>query len=230
MLTGSKAGQHDQPQVWDTHYTRERSRQSYPDENVVRFVKKFHTPAADAAGVSLDLGSGSGRHLPLLAEHFSRVVACDFSRESLRPYSGKESASVQAALPELPFADQTFHFILCWGVLHYLPDALIAPAAMEIQRCLRPGGRVFLTLRSDSDTHLAGQLAKGDLAQGHARLFSKTEALAFFSGFAHTEYGFILRQPLGESTVVAHHMIAATRSGALTPSMPAPDPRPPASR
>ena len=216
-------------QVWDKHYTRDRSRQSYPDENVVRFVKKFHAPAAAASVASgtgdivsaagpvhpctcaLDLGSGSGRHLPLLAEHFSRVVACDFSRESLKPYSGKGSASVQTALPDLPFADESFDFILCWGVLHYLPENLIAPAAMEIQRCLKPGGRVFLTLRSDSDTHLAGQLALGDLAQGHARLFSKTDALAFFKTFAKTEYGFILRQPLGETTVVAHHMVAATR-------------------
>ena len=217
-------------QVWDRHYTREKSRQSYPDENVVRFVKKFATPSAHAASVAsgtedivsaaglvhpctwaLDLGSGSGRHLPLLAEHFSRVVACDFSRESLKPYSGKDSASAQAALPELPFADSTFDFILCWGVLHYLPDQLLAPAVMEIQRCLKPGGRVFLTLRSDSDTHLATQLAKGDLAEGHAKLFSKAEALAFFTGFVQSEYGFILRQPLGESTVVAHHMIAATR-------------------
>lgn len=197
-------------QVWDTHYTRDRSRQSYPDENVVRFVKKF----ASSAGMSLDLGSGSGRHLPLLAEHFARVVACDFSLESLKPYSGKDSASAQAALPELPFADRTFDFILCWGVLHYLPDTLIAPAAMEIHRCLKPGGRVFLTLRSDKDTHLAGQLAKGDLAHGHAKLFSKADALAFFTGYAKTEYGFILRQPLGEITVVAHHMIAATRSAA----------------
>lgn len=198
-------------QIWDTHYTRERSRQSYPDENVVRFVKKFHPPGAPTAAVALDLGSGSGRHLPLLTEHFARVVACDFSRESLKPYSGKDSASLQTALPELPFADQTFDFILCWGVLHYLPENLIAPAAMEIRRCLKPGGQVFLTLRSDSDTHLATQLAKGDLAEGHAKLFSKAEAIAFFSAYAKTEYGFILRQPLGETTVVAHHMIAATR-------------------
>ena len=142
-------------QVWDKHYARDRSRQSYPDENVVRFVKKFHEPA----GAALDLGSGSGRHLPLLAENFARVVACDFSRESLRPYSGKDSASLQTALPELPFAEQAFDFILCWGVLHYLPDSLIAPAAMEIHRCLKPGGRV--TFWSASTDHaFAKRLAK----------------------------------------------------------------------
>lgn len=192
-------------QVWDRHYTRDKARQSYPDENVVRFVKKF----AGAGQFALDLGSGSGRHLPLLAEHFSHAVACDFSRESLKPYSGKNGATVQCALPQLPFADAQFDFILCWGVLHYLPEAVMGAAVAEIRRCLKPGGRVFLTLRSDSDTHLSGQLAKGDLADGHALLLSKEQALALFADFSRSEYGFILRQPLGETTVVAHHMIAA---------------------
>lgn len=195
----------DNQPVWDQHYKRPRALQTYPDENVVRVLKKTF-PAKEPGSLCLDLGAGSGRHLPLLAEHMARVVACDFSRESLKAYKG-----IQAALPYLPFVENVFDFVLCWGVLHYLPAAQIPAAVAEIRRILKPQGRLFLTLRSDSDTHLKAQLDAGDLKDGHAELFSKQAALAFFKDFGALSYGFILRQPLGEEHQVAHHMILATR-------------------
>lgn len=191
--------------VWETHYTRERARQLYPDENVVRLLKRnFAVPQTGTR--ALDLGSGSGRHLPLLAEHFSEVVACDFSHTSLKMSDCTIKRS-QAALPELPFADSSFDFVLCWGVLHYLDAALLGPAVTSLERILKKGGHVFLTLRADSDTHLAAQLHTGDLREGHARLFSKKEALELFARFKTTQYGFIARQPLGEEGLVAHHLL-----------------------
>lgn len=196
----------DNQPVWDQHYRRPRALQAYPDENVVRVLKKNY-PTKITNSLALDLGAGSGRHLPLLAEHFDRIIACDFSRESLKAYKG-----IQAALPNLPFAEDSFDFILCWGVLHYLPLEQIPVAVAEIRRILKPGGRLFLTLRSDSDTHLKAQLNAGDLKDGHAELFSKPVALAFFRDFTTTAYGYISRQPLGEEHLVAHHMILATRS------------------
>lgn len=196
--------------VWDSHYTRPRALQAYPDENVVRVLKKEFAHAIPGSA-ALDLGSGSGRHLPLLAEHFSRTIACDFSLNSLKLYAGADLGAFQAALPELPFADASFDFILCWGVLHYLKGDALKPAIAEILRVLKPGGKIFLTLRSDSDTHLNAQLGAGDLKDGHANLFSKEETLSLFDGFARTSYGFIARQPLGEEQIVAHHMILATR-------------------
>jgi SAM-dependent methyltransferase len=86
-------------------------------------------------------------------------------------------------LPEVPFADASFDFVLCWGVLHYLVAETVPDALSEILRVLKPGGRVFLTLRSDADTHLRRQLQTGDLASGHAQLYSKPDALQLFTGF-----------------------------------------------
>ncbi|MBN8223025.1 MAG: class I SAM-dependent methyltransferase [Spirochaetes bacterium] len=196
--------------VWDTHYARPHARQLYPDENVVRILKKEYAHPIQG-GTALDLGSGSGRHLPLLGEHFTRTIACDFSLNSLKLYAAENFGALQAALPHLPFADKTFDFVLCWGVLHYLKGDALRPAIAEILRILKPGCGLFLTLRSDTDTHLRSQLVSGDLKDGHADLFSKDETLALFGGFARTSYGFIARQPLGEEHVVAHHMILATR-------------------
>lgn len=195
--------------VWDHHYQRERSRQLYPDENVVRALKKNFT--LQTSGAALDLGCGSGRHLPLLTEHFSRVYACDFSHESLKQSRDARVACVQSALPALPFASEIFDFILCWGVLHYLNPAELAPAIAAIRAVLRPSGVVFLTLRADSDTHLQRQLSRGDLAGGHAQLYGKTEAIGLFREFSAVKYGYIARQPVGEEGLVAHHMLYATR-------------------
>ncbi|MFZ5631077.1 MAG: methyltransferase domain-containing protein [Spirochaetota bacterium] len=195
--------------VWDNHYTRDRSRQQFPDENVVRLLRK--TFSGKRLPTCLDLGTGSGRHLPMLVEHFEKVCACDFSRESLLIAAGDRVTTAQAALPELPFAAESFDFILCWGVLHYLENAAIVPAIARIREVLKPGAGVFLTLRSDQDTHLAMQLKRGDLAGGHAKLYSKDEALELFSGFGSVDYGFIARQPLGEAGLVAHHMLFARR-------------------
>lgn len=195
--------------VWDNHYTRDRSRQQFPDENVVRLLRRNFT--GERLPICLDLGTGSGRHLPLLVEHFEKVCACDFSRESLLIAASDRVTTAQAALPNLPFAAETFDFILCWGVLHYLEPASLAPAIARIREVLKPGAGVFLTLRSDQDTHLAMQLKRGDLAGGHAKLYSKEEALSLFSAFTSVDYGFIARQPLGEAGLVAHHMLFARR-------------------
>lgn len=200
--------------IWDHHYTRDRSRQLYPDENVVRVLKKnFPLPEfAKTPGTrALDLGSGSGRHLPIVSEHFAEIIACDFSRESLKLSSGGAVKCVQTALPDLPFAAEVFDFILCWGVLHYLPPEQIAPALHSIREILKPGASVFLTLRADSDTHLQRQLQRGDLAGGHAQLLSKEKTLSLFAAFSSVQYGYIARQPVGEEGIVAHHMILANR-------------------
>ena len=196
--------------VWDNHYGRERARQQYPDENVVRVLKKHYAGAAQN-GRALDLGTGSGRHLPVLADHFSSLFAADFSGASLGLLPTGVSAKAQLALPEVPFADASFDFVLCWGVLHYLVAETVPDALSEILRVLKPGGRVFLTLRSDADTHLRRQLQTGDLASGHAQLYSKPDALQLFTGFTETHYGYIARQPLGEEGLVAHHMIFAQK-------------------
>lgn len=190
--------------VWNQHYQRERAQQFFPDENVVRLLRKKFTTRY---GNALDLGTGSGRHLPLLVEHFATVVACDFSRESLYITPKEQCLKVQAALPHLPFSAETFDFILCWGVLHYLDEGMLRPAIAGIYEILKPKGSIFLTLRSAHDTHLAMQLARGDLAGGQAQLFTRDEALALFSSFRAVDYGFIARQPLGEEGVVAHHML-----------------------
>jgi SAM-dependent methyltransferase len=81
-------------------------------------------------GDVLELGSGAG----FLAEVMPDAVTSD-----VLPYAGVERV-VDAA--QLPFADASLRAILMLNVLHHLAD--VEAFFREAERCLVPGGRVFL--------------------------------------------------------------------------------------
>ena len=193
--------------VWETHYARERSRQEVPDENVVRYLHRFLRENQKRPLRALDLGSGSGRNLNYIRSLPIEAYGCDFSFNALR---GQQNVCCSIA-SELPFKDSSFDLVIVWGVLHYLPEDLVNNTLREILRVLKPGGKLLATLRSSDDTHLAGTLERGDLTGGQARLFTQAEAKRLLGDFSDLRFGYISRVPLGESGVVAHHVIEGTR-------------------
>jgi ubiquinone/menaquinone biosynthesis C-methylase UbiE len=93
----------------------------------------------------LDVGCGTGHWMRTLADRgyiVSGVDASDamlvYARE-LNPDAHIEHADVN----RLPFADQTFDYVLCVEVLRYLRDPKLAIA--EIARVLKPGGTALVT-------------------------------------------------------------------------------------
>ncbi|HVO42206.1 MAG TPA: class I SAM-dependent methyltransferase [Aggregatilineales bacterium] len=106
-------------------------------------------PAA-AIGDVLDAGCGAGDYsAAFTALGARRVAGFDVSAGSLR-LARKRTPSghfSQASLTHLPFPDQTFDVVWSWGVLHYVPDPVLA--LHEVTRVLRPGGvAVIHTLRA----------------------------------------------------------------------------------
>lgn len=137
---------------WDLHYRKPVAWQSYPDENLVRLIRKLQ-PEKDSA---LDYGCGSGRHISLLKnEGFKRINACDLSSES-----EKVSEIYQVPFAQLeknmpaPYPDCSFTLVVAWGVLHYNSPETQVFILKDIQRMLRPGGWMFGTVRAKSDSHL----------------------------------------------------------------------------
>jgi ubiquinone/menaquinone biosynthesis C-methylase UbiE len=98
----------------------------------------------------LDAGCGAGDYVAAFAEIGARqITGFDVSAGSLRiarnrtPRAGYSVAS----LTHLPFPDGTFDAVWSWGVLHYVPDPVLA--LHEVGRVLRPGGvAVIHTLRA----------------------------------------------------------------------------------
>lgn len=81
-------------------------------------------------GLAIELGSGGG---------FVKDIIPDLITTDILPYRGIDQV-VDATV--LPYPDNSLRFIGMLNVFHHIPDAL--SFFREVQRCLLPGGRVFM--------------------------------------------------------------------------------------
>ncbi len=100
-------------------------------------------------GALLDLGTGTGRMIELIAGRFDRAVGIDQSHDMLAvaraelDRAGLTNARVQQGdVYSLNLARDTFDLVTVHQVLHYLDDP--ARALREAARTLRPGGRLLI--------------------------------------------------------------------------------------
>lgn len=110
------------------------------------------TDIAEAAakpqvGRLLDIGTGTGRMLELLAPKAKSAVGIDRSPEMLRVARGKLGPAAdcevrQADMALLPFDDESFDTITLHQVLHFAEDP--ASVLSGTARVLAPGGKVLI--------------------------------------------------------------------------------------
>jgi ubiquinone/menaquinone biosynthesis C-methylase UbiE/DNA-binding transcriptional ArsR family regulator len=125
----------------------------------------------------VDLGTGTGRMLQLLAPRASRTVGLDASHAML---SVARANLEKAGLPRIelrqgdiyapPFPRDTFDLVVIHQVLHYLDDP--ARAIREAARLVAPGGRILVV---DFAPHNLEFLRE---AQAHRRLGFAPEQVA----------------------------------------------------
>jgi ArsR family transcriptional regulator len=123
-------------------------RKLYIDEAKVEAALQRHLPAGPL-GEALDIGTGTGRVLALLAPRAERAVGVDTSRdmlavaranlerEALRNVEVRHGEMTQLPLPSAAFDVAVMHM-----ALHYAADP--ARAVAEAARVLRPGGRLIV--------------------------------------------------------------------------------------
>jgi SAM-dependent methyltransferase len=102
----------------------------------------------------LDLGSGTGRFSPALADAFGPVLGVEPS-DPMRQVAERESSHdhvryVDGSAESIPAGDQAFDYCLLYLVWHHVGDP--SGAAREIARVLRPGG--VLLCRSPFSDHM----------------------------------------------------------------------------
>jgi ubiquinone/menaquinone biosynthesis C-methylase UbiE len=98
----------------------------------------------------LDVGCGSGRYTLALAAVGADVTGVDYQPRSfanaveIARSAGLRATFEQADVLKLPFADGSFDFVFCNGVLHH--TASMERGLDEYVRVMRPGGAGFLYL------------------------------------------------------------------------------------
>ncbi|MET7399365.1 class I SAM-dependent methyltransferase [Dactylosporangium sp. NPDC005572] len=95
----------------------------------------------------LDLGSGTGRFSPLLADLFGGAVHAVEPSERMRQVASATAPHERVSYREgsaghIPLPDASCDLALLFLSFHHVPDR--ARAAAELARVLRPGGRVLL--------------------------------------------------------------------------------------
>ena len=152
-----------------------------------------HLPATRPLTV-IDLGSGTGRFTPALAETFGGPV------HGVEPAAGmRRAAEAEASHPAvtylageagaIPLPDASADFVLMFLSFHHVPDR--AAAAREIARVLKPGGRFILrsTFRERIPDHWWRGFFPTSWAVEEAMFPSVAEARAIFeaAGFTTVE-------------------------------------------
>ncbi|PJZ54738.1 class I SAM-dependent methyltransferase [Leptospira adleri] len=191
--------------AWNLHYTRNKSRLGYPDENLVRMLSKIKTTSKESSipKKALDFGAGSGRHCLLLNEFGYQVYATDYTENSVQTIS-REYPFVNASVsgnPPYSFEDDFFDVIVSWGVLHYNTAQLAKQILDEKKRILKPGGFIAGSVRAIGDTHLQAQgttIQTPDLKGAYSRFYTLEELKRDLTGFSQVEFGYTERTPLGK--------------------------------
>ncbi len=148
----------------------------------------------------LDLGTGTGRMLEILAPVAVRAVGVDFSPAMLNvaraviERSGLRNVQLrQGDLYALPVEADAYNLVVLHQVLHYLDDP--ARALREAARALRPGGRLLVV----------------DFAP-HAHEFLREQHEHRRLGFAAEEIALMLREA-GLEVVSHRNLDPASRDG-----------------
>ena len=92
----------------------------------------------------LDAGSGTGWFSKYAADRGANVTSMDIGENLLVKVAEKcKTRCVKGSILEMPFADNSFDFIVSSEVIEHTPDPL--RAIDELYRVLRPGGKLVLT-------------------------------------------------------------------------------------
>ncbi|MDE2383215.1 MAG: metalloregulator ArsR/SmtB family transcription factor [Alphaproteobacteria bacterium] len=127
----------------------------------------------------VDLGTGTGRMLELLAPRGAQLWGIDQSRDMLAiaraniERAGLKNAQIrQADIYALPMADASADLITIHQVLHFLDDP--QRALLEARRILKPGGQILMV---DFAPH---ELEELRTAHAHRRLGISAEQMSGF--------------------------------------------------
>jgi SAM-dependent methyltransferase len=157
-------------------------------------------------GLGLSIGVGTGR----FAGPVGVQVGIDPAHEVL-PYAARRGVAVARAIAEaLPFADESFDYVLSVTTICFVDDA--SAMLLEAHRVLKPGGALvlgFIDRNSDLGRHYLAHQAE-NVFYRDATFYAGAEVQRLLrnTGFGKAVWVQTLSKPLGEI-----HEVEPLRSG-----------------
>src|SRR5262245_5621148 len=156
---------------------------SYPPDVLRLWLDRVAAHAPPAPKVILDIGCGTGRFAPPVAERFqSRVIGIDPSQKMLKAARSKLSSGRveirRASAEELPMNDGSADLIFMSMTLHHLADR--PRAARECRRVLRTSGRLIVRNATRDCLYPQARFFRGFQAIVETELPSRNQVFALF--------------------------------------------------
>ena len=122
------------------------------------FAYEHAIASASTRGLAVDLASGSGYGVSMLAESFKAVVAIDLADASLTQLSSlPRTHRVRANAARIPLCDSSADLVIAFQLLEHVDVDTGAAVLREMRRVLRPGGIGFCTTPNANLRLLPGQ-------------------------------------------------------------------------
>lgn len=145
-------------ECWDALHAKPEFSPRFPQDSVVRWAFKTYRNRSGTLLKMIDVGAGSGRHAMFLAQVGYSVTATDYSQIAManaRRRAEEEGLAlevVQCGADNLPYSDNSFAGLLCYGVLCYMDPKEVKKAVGEFHRVLEPDGCAFVVTRTVEDS------------------------------------------------------------------------------
>lgn len=105
----------------------------------------------------LNLAAGDGRYNQELLEKAGFVVASDLDESALRKLRDNTPVKLRTKLDmqvfditqRFPFEDEAFDGVFCASILHYFPENILQQIVSEVDRILKPSGKVIIEFATD---------------------------------------------------------------------------------
>ncbi len=108
-----------------------------------RSLLAYHAAAERIKGDVLEIGTGSGYGIEVVAPHAERFITIDKHVSAVDPARFPGVEFHRATVPPLPFATHSFDCVISFQVIEHIRRDL--EFVREIERVLRPGGRFIVT-------------------------------------------------------------------------------------
>ncbi|WP_406655868.1 class I SAM-dependent methyltransferase [Methanolobus sp. ZRKC2] len=199
--------------AWEEEYRHVR----WGGPRPVSAVEKVLAPGSRV----LDAGCGNGRYLLPLSKKFVvagtdiSVTALSSARNYLKK-SGQTAGLVASSITHLPFSDDSFDAIVCYGVLQHLLESEREIAVEELRRVLRPHGSIFFEVFGTDDMRFGGDEVENNTFRRNSGIiyhyFTEEELESLFAEFNVEEMKSIRTEKRFRGELYTRHQIKGVLS------------------